>query len=58
LPGEMADTAIREHIRLYVHDFSMDLGREGEQAVRRLLRAGEDMDLFPHPREVVFALWA
>jgi 5,8-dihydroxy-2-naphthoate synthase len=52
---EMEDHVIREHIRLYVNDFSADLGLEGRQAVRRLLQAGADIGLFPHPNDKLFA---
>lgn len=39
---EMADSVIREHIDLYVNEFSLDLGDEGELAVLELFSmAGE-----------------
>jgi 1,4-dihydroxy-6-naphthoate synthase len=39
---EMEPAVIRQHIDLYVNEFSLDLGRDGEEAVRQLLlRAGE-----------------
>ena len=51
---EMADSVIREHISLYVNEFSLDLGAEGEEAVRELFKMararglvkGEERPLF------------
>jgi len=52
---EMDESVMREHIKLYVNDFSLDLGSEGEDAVRELFRmarergfvkGGETMPLF------------
>lgn len=41
---EMDDTVIREHIDIFVTDYSMDVGLEGEQAVSRLLKEAALMD--------------
>ena len=35
---EMADSVIREHISLYVNEFSLDLGAEGQDAVQELFK--------------------
>ncbi|WP_216327260.1 1,4-dihydroxy-6-naphthoate synthase [Deinococcus aestuarii] len=35
---EMSDDVMRAHIDLYVNDFSLDVGEEGERAVRELYR--------------------
>lgn len=35
---EMSDEVMRSHIDLYVNDFSLDVGTEGEQAVRELYK--------------------
>ena len=35
---EMNETVMRQHINLYVNDFSLDLGDEGKQAVYEFLR--------------------
>ncbi len=53
---EMEESVIREHIRLYVNDFSMDLGMEGRYAIRHLLQTGGDRGLFPSPLVDIFAL--
>lgn len=42
---EMSESVIREHIKLYVNDFSLDLGAEGEDAVRELLSMARERGL-------------
>lgn len=44
---ELADEVIESHISLYVNDFSLDLGREGEKAVVELLRRAEQRGIIP-----------
>ncbi|MCL2457697.1 MAG: 1,4-dihydroxy-6-naphthoate synthase [Desulfobulbus sp.] len=44
---EMDPQVMRDHIALYVNDYSMGLGEEGMHAVRHLLRRGADAGLFP-----------
>jgi 1,4-dihydroxy-6-naphthoate synthase len=44
---EMDETVMRSHIDLYVNDFSLDLGREGLAAVRRLFDEAEAAGIFP-----------
>jgi len=39
LAQEMEPDVIRQHIDMFVNDFSLDLGREGEEAIRVLLEA-------------------
>ncbi|RJQ50697.1 MAG: 1,4-dihydroxy-6-naphthoate synthase [Nitrospiraceae bacterium] len=39
---ELSDDVINQHINLYVNDFSLDIGAEGEKAVRELLSRAED----------------
>lgn len=50
---EMDDTVMRQHIDLYVNQFSVDLGQEGERAIRELFararRAGIIGDDVPSP---------
>lgn len=38
---EMDENVMRQHIDLYVNDFSLDLGQEGHAAVDRLMREAE-----------------
>ena len=44
---EMDPQVMRDHIALYVNDYSRGLGEEGMHAVRQLLRRGADAGLFP-----------
>lgn len=44
---ELDSRVIGSHIDLYVNDFSEQLGEEGLQAVRELLRRGREHGLFP-----------
>jgi len=39
---EMDDAVTRQHIELYVNEFSRDLGEEGERAVRELFRRARE----------------
>ncbi len=44
---EMDEKVMKDHIGLYVNDFSLDLGDEGLAAVRRLLEEAERRGVFP-----------
>ncbi|AEV15556.1 MAG: 1,4-dihydroxy-6-naphthoate synthase [Thermus sp.] len=44
---EMAEEVLWAHVRTYVNAFSLDLGEEGEEAVRRLLAEAEARGLLP-----------
>jgi 1,4-dihydroxy-6-naphthoate synthase len=44
---EMSDEVCDAHIRLYVNDFSLDLGEEGRRAVAVLMARGEAAGLLP-----------
>jgi len=44
---ELSDGVIDSHIGLYVNDFSLDLGREGLEAVTTLLARAEQRKLIP-----------
>jgi 1,4-dihydroxy-6-naphthoate synthase len=44
---EMDDEVIRQHIDLYVNDYSLDLGQEGSRAIRRLLELAGERGLVP-----------
>jgi 1,4-dihydroxy-6-naphthoate synthase len=39
---ELDDEVIRQHIALYVNDYAVDMGEEGEQAVRTLFSMAEE----------------
>jgi len=44
---EMDDKVIRQHIDLYVNEYSLDLGEEGSLAIKRLLELAHKRDLLP-----------
>ena len=44
---EMDDSVTAAHIDLYVNDFTVDLGEEGEAAVSHLLRTAEKNEIIP-----------
>ncbi len=52
---EMDDQVMRQHIDLYVNDFSLDLGTEGTRAVLRLLTEAESRGNFPPSNMPLFA---
>ena len=52
---ELEDDVIDAHIKLYVTDFTRDIGDEGEAAVRALLDRAAQARLVPHCGKDVFA---
>jgi 1,4-dihydroxy-6-naphthoate synthase len=51
---ELADEVIENHIALYVNDFTLDLGEEGERAVQELFRRAEARRIIPRSELPVF----
>jgi 1,4-dihydroxy-6-naphthoate synthase len=51
---EMSDEVCASHIRLYVNDFSLDLGPEGEAAVTALLARAVAKGLVPVSAKKLF----
>jgi 1,4-dihydroxy-6-naphthoate synthase len=51
---EMEDDVMRQHIALYVNDFTRDYGEEGEAAIRHLLETAEALGIVPHSRQPLF----
>lgn len=51
---ELDDQVIDAHIRLYVNDFSLDLGEEGVAAVEALMTRAEARGLIPKSAEPLF----
>ncbi|MBW2329093.1 MAG: 1,4-dihydroxy-6-naphthoate synthase, partial [Deltaproteobacteria bacterium] len=45
---ELNDQVISSHVGLYVNDFSVQLGDEGQAAVKELLRRGREAGAFPN----------
>ena len=52
---ELSDEVCRQHIALYVNDFTADLGDAGRTAIRTMIRRGEQAGLLPQPTEPLFA---
>lgn len=44
---EMEEAVLRDHIGLYVNDFSLQVGEEGREAVNELFRRGRHAGIFP-----------
>jgi len=51
---EMAPDVIRRHIDMFVNDFSLDVGNEGEKAVNFMLEAASGQEGFPLSPKPVF----
>jgi 1,4-dihydroxy-6-naphthoate synthase len=51
---EMEDEVMRQHIALYVNDFTHDYGVEGEAAIRHLLHTAEELGIVPQSRQPLF----
>jgi 1,4-dihydroxy-6-naphthoate synthase len=47
---ELSEEVCRQHIELYVTDYSLDLGDEGRNAVDEMLARGRSIGLLPHDR--------
>lgn len=52
---ELDDLVIKEHIRLYVNDFSKNIGEEGEAAITAFLKKGEKAGLIAPSNKPLFA---
>ncbi len=48
---ELDEQVIAEHIKLYVNDFSIEMGEEGKSAVKELLRRGKEAGCFGNNTE-------
>ena len=51
---ELSDDVINQHINLYVNDYSVDVGDEGEEAVKELLLRAEGAGIIPESNRHVF----
>ncbi|MBP8645605.1 MAG: 1,4-dihydroxy-6-naphthoate synthase [Syntrophobacteraceae bacterium] len=51
---EMEESVIRRHIEMFVNEFSLDLGEEGEQAIRALLKEAAHLENIPFPDKPLF----
>ncbi len=52
---EMDENVMLSHIGLYVNDFSLSLGKDGTDAVRRLLNEAEEKEIVPRSGTPLFA---
>ncbi|HDZ61594.1 MAG TPA: 1,4-dihydroxy-6-naphthoate synthase [Nitrospirae bacterium] len=52
---ELSDDVINQHIDLYVNDFSIDAGEEGEKAVTELFSRAEKAGIIPKSKGNIFA---
>jgi 1,4-dihydroxy-6-naphthoate synthase len=52
---EMDEQVMKQHIDLYVNDFSLDLGRDGLEAVRRLFLEAETRGVVPRSDKPLLA---
>ncbi len=53
---EMDPGVISSHIRLYVNEYSLDLGKEGKEAVRYLYRISSEKGVIPVLPEKIFLI--
>lgn len=51
---EMSREVQEKHINLYVNQFSIDLGVEGREAIKLLLRYGHELNLLPKSTNPIF----
>ena len=51
---ELDDSVIDEHIKLYVNDYSIDLGDDGIRAVRKLLDMAEERGIIRKSTKPLF----
>ncbi len=51
---ELDDKVIESHIELYVNQFSVDIGEEGERAIRSLYRIAEEREVISNMRSDIF----
>ena len=51
---EMNDEVIMKHIRLYVNEYSFDLGDDGREAIQTLMRKAEKLNIIPEIRQELF----
>jgi 1,4-dihydroxy-6-naphthoate synthase len=52
---EMSDEVMRQHIELYVNEYSIELGRDGRRAIEVLFRRAAAVGAVPPPQVSLFA---
>ena len=51
---ELSDDVINQHIALYVNNFSLDIGHEGEKSVSELISRAESAGVIPRSGHTIF----
>jgi len=51
---ELSEDVINQHLNLYVSDFTLDVGEEGERAVFELISRAEDSGIIPKAKQDIF----
>jgi len=51
---ELSEDVINQHLNLYVNDYSLDVGQEGEKAVTELISRAEDAGIIPKVKQEIF----
>jgi 1,4-dihydroxy-6-naphthoate synthase len=51
---DLSEEVMYKHVELYVNDFSVKMGKEGEKAVVTLLQKASDMGLLPQAKNELF----
>lgn len=51
---EMDEEVMYKHIKLYVNDYSMDLGKKGKQAIKKLYETATELKIIPQMPEDIF----
>lgn len=51
---ELSEDVIRQHVNLYVNNYSIDVGQEGEKAVTELLLRAEEAGIIPKAKQQIF----
>ncbi len=51
---EMDESVMKQHIALYVNEYSLDLGEEGKKAIELLLKKGNENNLLPLITDTIF----
>lgn len=51
---ELSDDVIKQHIDLYVNKYSLDIGDDGERAVKEFFRRSEEAGIIPKSKKPLF----
>jgi len=51
---EMSEDVMYQHIKLYVNDYSIDLGKKGKLAIKKLYETASELDVIPKVHKEIF----